>query len=165
MPPCGIGLVRISRMRRPPSNLLLEHLVRSRQLHQPIGDKLIDVAVAEVAALGARAQNAVERRADLTELGRQVEQLAELAVPADQPHVLVEHAQAVAHLIERRLQQIAIVLQRLGGVVEQAQRGLAAGVATTQQQRQDEARRRGTDGARQQMLGEAQQVDIGFRVG
>ena len=107
----------------------------------------------------------VERRADLAELGRQIEQLAELPVPADQPHVLVEHAQAVPHLVERRLQQVAVVLQRLGGIVEQAQRRLAAGVAPAQQQGQHEPRGCGADGAGQQMLGEAQQVDVGFGVG
>ena len=145
--------------------LLLERLVRQRQLHQPVGDQLVDVAGAEVAALGAGAQDPFERHADPAELGRQVQQLAELAVPADQLHVLVEHAQAVAHLVERRLQQVAVVLQRLGRIVEQPQGRLAAGIAAAQQQRQHEARGRRADGAGQQMLGEAQQVDVGFRVG
>ena len=71
----------------------------------------------------------------------------------------------MAHLVERRLQQVAVVLQRLRRIVEQAQGRLAAGVAAAQQQRQHEARGRGADGAGQQMLGEAQQVDVGLRVG
>ena len=165
MPPCGIGLVRISRMRRAAVELLLEGLMGDGELHQPVGDQLVDVAGAEVAALGARAQDAIERCADPTELGRQVEKLAELPVPADQLHVLVEHAQAVPHLVERRLQQVAIVLQRLGGIVEQLQRGMAAGIAAAQQQRQHEPRRRRADGAGEQMLGEAQEMDVGFGVG
>ena len=37
--------------------LLLERLVRHRELHQPVGDQLVDVAGAEVAALGAGAQD------------------------------------------------------------------------------------------------------------
>ena len=165
MPPCGIGLVRISRMRRPPSNCSWKVSCDTRQLHKPVGDELVDVAGAEVAPLGAGAQDAIERRADAAELRRQVQQLAKLPVPADQPHVLVEHAEAMPHLVERRLQQVAVVLQRFGGIIEQAQGRLAAGVAAAQQQRQHQARGCGTDGAGQQMLREAQQMDVGFRVG
>ena len=165
MPPCGMGLVRISRMRRPPSTCSWKVSCATRELHQPVGDELVDVAGAEVAALGAGAQDPVERHADPAQLRRQVQQLAELPVPADQPHVLVEHAEAVAHLVERRLQQVAVVLQRLGGIVEQAQGRLAAGVAAAQQQRQHQARGGRTDGAGQQMLGEAQQVDVGLGIG
>ena len=142
--------------------VLLECLVRHGQLHEPVGDELVDVARAEVAALGAGAQDPVERCADPAELGGEVEQLAELAVPADEVHVLVEHAEPMPHLIERGLQEIAIVLQRLGSIIEQAQCGLAAGVAAAQQQRQDQPRRRRPDGAGEQMLGEAQQMDVGF---
>ena len=52
--------------------LLLERLVRHGELHQPVGGELVDVAGAEVAALGAGAQDPVERRADPAELRRQV---------------------------------------------------------------------------------------------
>ena len=164
MPPCGIGAVRISRMRRPPSSCSWKVSLRHREPHQPVGDQLVDRPVAEVAALRAGAQDSVERHADAAELRRQVQQLAELPVPADQPHVLVEHAEAVAHLVERRLQQVAVVLQRLGGVVEQPQRRLAADIAAPQQQRQHEPRRGRADGAGQQVLGEAQDVHVGFGV-
>ena len=58
MPPCGIGLVRISRMRRPPSNCSWNVSCATRELHQPVGDQLVDVAGAEIAALGAGAQDA-----------------------------------------------------------------------------------------------------------
>ena len=152
-------------MRRAAVELLLEGLLRDRELHQAVGHELVDVAGAEVAALGAGAQDPVERRADAAELGRQVQELAELPVPADQLHVAVEHAQAVAHLVERRLQQVAVVLQRFGRVVEQLERRLAAGVAAAQQQRQHQPRGRRADGAGQQMLGEAQQMDVRLGVG
>ena len=165
MPPCGIGLVRISSVRLPPSTCSWKVSWLTASLHQAVGDQLVDVAGAEVAALGAAAQDLVERRADAAELRRQVQQLAELPVPADQPHVLVEHAETVAHLVQRRLQQVAVVLQRLGGIVQQAQGRLAAGVAAPQQQRKHEARGGRADGARQQMLGEAQQLDVGLGVG
>ena len=39
-------------------DMLLEGLVRHGELHEPLGDELVDVAGAEIAALGARAQDA-----------------------------------------------------------------------------------------------------------
>ena len=52
----------------------------------------------------------------------QVEQRAELAVdPAGSVRrVAIEHGDAFLHLVERRLQQIAILLQRFGSVIQQA---------------------------------------------
>ena len=77
---------------------------------------------AEIAAFRAPSQHLVERDADAAHVRRQPQNVAELAVPGDQLHVLVEDAKAVAHLIDRRLQQIAVVLNSLRRVVEQAQR-------------------------------------------
>ena len=82
-------------------------------------------------------------------------QRAILPVPAGQPEILVEDGDALLHLVERDLQEVAIVLQRLGRVVEQAE-GVARGaVVTLEQQRQDEPRRGGADGAGQQLFGKA----------
>ena len=54
-----------------------------------------------------------DRHADLPHLVGQTEQAAILPVPADQPEVLVEDGDALFHLVERRLQQVAVLLQRL----------------------------------------------------
>ncbi len=99
------------------------------KLHQPVGNQRVDVARAEVTALRARAQDAIERSADPSELGREIEKLAELPIPANELHVPVEHAQAVPHLIECGLQQVAIVLERLRRIVEKLERGLASRMA------------------------------------
>ena len=77
--------------------------MRYRELQQSFGDKFVAEPGAEVAAVGAEAQDFIERYAHTPEIGRQVEELAILPVPADQPHVLVEHAQSMPHLIERGL--------------------------------------------------------------
>ena len=58
-------------------------------------------ARAERALLRVAAQDLVEPDADAGQIGRQVEDVAELPVPADQPQVLVEHRDALAHVVER----------------------------------------------------------------
>ena len=73
---------------------------------------------------GVEAQDLVERRADAGELRRQFEDLAELPVPADQVQLLVEHRDALAHVVERGLQDFAVVVDRRIGVVEQLERRL-----------------------------------------
>ena len=64
-------------------------------------------------------QNVVERDADARQFVRQIEDVAELPVPADQGQVLVEHGDALAHVIERGLQDFAVVVDRGIGVVEE----------------------------------------------
>ena len=91
-----------------------------RELQEALADVGFDRARAEVAALGAVTQDLLQRHADLSEVSREVQEFAVLAVPADQAHVAVEHAEPVAHLIERRLKKVAVVLERLGSIVEQS---------------------------------------------
>jgi hypothetical protein len=76
----------------------------------------------DVAAFHEQAQDLVERHADLAELVRQVEQRAVLPVPAGEAQIAVEDGDALLHLVERDLEEVAIVLQRLGGIVQQAVR-------------------------------------------
>ena len=97
--------------------------------------------------------------------GGSVEDLAELPVPADQMQVLVEHRDALPHVIERGLQDFAVVVDRGIGVVEQLQRGLGRDRALAQQQRQHEPRRGRPDRRGEQMLGVAQQLEIRLRLG
>ena len=95
-------------------------------------------------------------------LVRQIEDFAELPVPADQRQVLVEHGDALAHVIERGLQDFAIVVDRGVGVVEQLERGLGRHRALAQQQRQHEPRRRRADRRGQQIFAILQQLEVGL---
>ena len=85
-------------------------------------------------------QDLVQPGADADHVLRQIENFAELPVPADQLQVLVEHRDAFAHMLERGLQDFAVVMDRGIGVVEQAERGAGRHVALAQQQRQHEPR-------------------------
>ena len=118
MPPSGIGLERSSMVRPLVCSSSCQGLPK-------LVSRLRIVTRAsgrDVAALGQVAQDLVERDADLAHLVGQVEQRAVLPVPAGQPEILVEDGDALFHLVERDLQQVAVVLQRLGRVVEQAER-------------------------------------------
>ena len=112
--------------------------------------------------LGVVAQDLVERDADAGQLRRQVEDFAELPVPADQLQVLVEHRDALAHVVERGLQDFAVVVDRRVGVVEQLERRLGRDRALAQQQRQHQPRRGRADRRGEQMLGVAQQLEVGL---
>ena len=114
------------------------------------------------AVLGDVAQDVVERDADAGEFMRQVEDFAELPVPADQRQLLVEHGDALAHMIERGLQDFAIVVDRRVGIVEQFQRRLGRDGALAQQQRQHQPRRSGADGRGQQIFAVLQELEVGF---
>ena len=99
------------------------------------------------------------------EARRQIENFAELPVPADQLQLLVEHGDALAHVVERGLQYRAVVLDRGIGVVEQLQRRLGRDRALAQQQRQHQPRRRGADRRGEHVLGVAHQAEIGLVLG
>ena len=79
--------------------------------------------------------------------------------------LLVEHGDALPHMLERGLQDFAVVVDRRVGVVEQLERGLGRDRALAQQQRQHEPRRRRADRGGEQMLGVPQQLEIGFARG
>ena len=108
------------------------------------------------------AQDLVERDADAGEPMRQIEDFAELPVPADQLQVLVEHGDALAHVVERGLQDFAVVVDRRIGVVEQLERRLGRHRALAQQQRQHEPRGGRADRRGQQVLGIVQQLEVGL---
>jgi hypothetical protein len=94
--------------------------------------------------------------------GGRSEQPAELPVPADQIEVLVEHRDALAHMVDGRLQQVAAVLDGFRRIVEQRDGAGPVAGAPLQQLPQHQPRRRRPDGARQQMLGKAQGANVGF---
>ncbi len=134
-------------------------------MREPLAHERVDRARAERALFGIVADDLFERDADAGQLRRQVEDFAELAVPADQPHVLVVDGDALAHMVERGLQDFAVVVDRRVGVVEQLQRRLGRDRALAQQQRQHEPRRGRPDRGSELMLGVAQQLEVRLRVG
>ena len=94
---------------------------------------------------------------------RQAEDVAELPIGADQLQIGIEYGDALANVIERVLQDLAVEMQRGVGIVEQLERGLGRHGPLAQQLRQHEARRRRTDRRRDQMFGVLQQLEIGRR--
>ena len=112
-----------------------------------------------------RLQDFFEADADLAHRRRQVENLAEMTVGDDEVKVPVEHRDALADMIERGLQDLAIVVERGVRVVEQLHRRLRRDGALAQHQGQHEARGGGADHRGDEMLGMAQQLEIGRRRG
>ena len=117
---------------------LQERLGRGRIAREPVANQDIDVACAVNPVDGVEAQEFVEPRADPDDFLRQPENLSELPVPADELHVLVEHRDRFADMLERGLQDFAVIVDGGVGVVEQLERGLGRDRALAQQQRQHE---------------------------
>src|SRR5262245_65679356 len=111
-----------------------------------------------------KAQDLVEPGADAGELWRQRQALPELAVPADEVKLLVEHRDTLAHMVERSLQDLAIVMDRRIRIVEQLERRLGGHSALAQEQREHETRRGGADRRGEQVLGIAQQLEVRLRL-
>ena len=139
------------------------HLPRSRKGRQPIQHRH-SARRRDITARGKEIEDLVERHADLSHMVGQIEQGAVLPVPADQPEIAIEDGNALLHLVERRLQQVAIVLQRLRRIVEEPERILGIAVVAAKKQRQHQPCRRGADGAGQQLLGKADDLHAGLRV-
>ena len=102
-----------------------------------------------------------QRDPDLHQMRRQPEDFAELPVRADQLQIRVEHGDALPHMVQRGLQDLAVEMQRGVGIVEQFQRGLGGDGALAQQQRHHQARGGRADRGCDQMLGMLQQLEIG----
>ncbi len=93
------------------------------------------VAVAEAGrADGAHEfEDFLQGNSELYEVRRQRQDLAELPVRADQFQIGVEHRDALAHMVQRGLQDLAVEMQRGVGIVEQLERGLGGDGALAQQ--------------------------------
>ena len=63
-------------------------------------------------------QNLAQRDADLNDMRGQPENLAELMVGADQLQVRIEYGNALAHVVERGLQDLAVEMQCGVGIIE-----------------------------------------------
>ena len=118
-----------------------------------------------VAAIAVEAQDVGQPDADANQARRQIKDLAELPVPADQLQLLVEHRDALTHVVERSLQDFAVVLDRCIGVVEELQGGLGGNRALAQQQRQHQPRGCAADRRRENMFGIADQSEVGVVLG
>ena len=125
----------------------------------------VDLAFAELAAGGVMPKHFVQGHAHPAEVCRQTQQYAELAVPADQAQILVKHGNALAHLVEGRLQQVAVVLDGGGRVVQQFHGAAGMDAVSFHQQGEHQSRRRSTYGTGKQVFGKPQQPDVGFHVG
>src|ERR1019366_6435970 len=115
--------------------------------------EVLDALGVDMAAPVVEAQNVGKPAADADKARRQIEDFAKLAVPADQLQVLVEHRDALAHVIERGLQDFAVVLDRGVGVVEQLQGRLGRDRALAQQQREHQPRGGAADRRGEDVLG------------
>jgi hypothetical protein len=86
---------------------------------QTFDEEVIDLARPKRTALGHEAENVVKPDPNPDEVGWQLQDLAKAAVPTDQVEILVVDRDTLADLVERRLQNLAVVLDRRIGVVEQ----------------------------------------------
>ena len=128
--------------------------------HERISSLLIGRAL-----LGMEAHNVVERSANPSQLRGQRKDLPELPIPANEKEILVEYRDALAHLVERGLQDLTVVMNGGVGIVEQLERRLGRYRAFTQQEREHQAGRCCADRRREQMLGIAQELEIRLRLG
>ena len=139
---------------------LVKALHRKLVFDDPVGDELFDDGGVLVHSPRLEADDLVERRAYARVVGRQHQDFAVLAIPADELHLLVEDSDALANVVKGALQQIAIVLNRLRSLVEQPQGRLAAHIETSQHERRDKAGGRRANGAGQQVFCELDGVRV-----
>jgi len=80
---------------------LVEGLHCHHIFRDAVGHEFFDGAAVRAQPLREMADDLVERNTEPAELRRQAQNLAELPVPADQPHVLVEHGKPLIFGKER----------------------------------------------------------------
>ena len=105
---------------------------------KPFAHEHIGCVAVGGAVFGVEAQKVIQRGANAGKLRRQCEDLAELAIPAHQVQVLVEYGNALSHMVERGLQDLAIVVDRSVGIVQELESCLGRDCTLAQQQREHE---------------------------
>ena len=125
-------------------------------------DEILDPAGSVGSARGIVVDDLLHADAHMHEVGRHVVEIDEGLVPGEQAQVAVEHRDALLGVVQRVLEQVAAVLDRGGGIVEELEGRLRRNGAAAQQQRQGKARGGGADGRGQQVLGIAQEMDVGL---
>ncbi|MNS94050.1 hypothetical protein D3C72_1282530 [compost metagenome] len=146
-----------------PVRLLALMVVRdaARQGLQPPLDPGLDVAGVGLAAFGVQAIDGGDGQADVDEADGQIEHLDIAPVPGGQAQVLVHHADALVDVVQGGLQQVAVELDRLRGLVQHPHHVLGRAAPGGQGGGDDAAGRGGADGARQHPLGGAGQAGVG----
>ena len=124
---------------------LQERLAVRSVPHEPFAHERIGDAAIRGSAFGMQTQDVIEAGAHARELRRQSENLSKLPVPAHKTQVLVENRDPLPHMIKRRLQNLAVVVDGCVGIIEQFQRRFGRDGTFTQQERQYEPRRGGAD--------------------
>ena len=137
---------------------LAEHLMRERDLAHPV----VHHALARRGAREEHAQHLGDRRSHPVEVAAQPEKFLQRRVPADQRHARLEHREPLVDVVDGRLEEIAIVLDRGRGVVQQLHGAAGVRRVPLQHQRDDEAGRGHANRTRQQMLGKADQPHVGL---
>ncbi|BAM86795.1 hypothetical protein S58_07820 [Bradyrhizobium oligotrophicum S58] len=79
---------------------------------EPAREQCLAVLVGGRADRAHEFENFLQGAADLHQMRRQAEQVDELAVGADQLQIGVEHRDALAHMVQRGLQDLAVEMQR-----------------------------------------------------
>src|SRR5215471_19616509 len=115
-------------------------------------NEFLNVRRSNVAARAVETQNVGEPNTHANQAWRQIEDFAELPVPADQLQFLVKYGDALAHVIKRRLQNLAVVLNCRIGVVQELQRRFGRNSTFAQKQRQNQPRRCAADCRGENML-------------
>ena len=86
---------------------------------QPSLQQRVGIALVGRADSAHEFQDFLQRDAELYQMRRQREDFAELGVRADQLQIGVEHRDALPHMVQCGLQDLAVEMQRGVGIVEQ----------------------------------------------
>src|SRR5262249_538091 len=114
---------------------LQEWLQIGRVVWQPLAHQRLRIPGSEGAAFGVKAENFRKVDTDAYNFMRQLKQFAKLLVPANEVRVLIEYRNTLPHMIERGLQNLAVIVDGGIGIVEQFQCRLSGNRTLTQQQR------------------------------
>ena len=90
----------------------------------------------------AHARQVGDRRADLQQRSGEAEQLGVAPVPGDQPQLRVDHADALAHVLQRRFEHALVEAQVLRGLADDRGDGVEVAPALASRGIEQHARRR-----------------------
>ncbi len=92
----------------------------------------------------------------------ELQMVLKAGIPATEVHFGIKDRNALLDIVDGRLQQIAIMLDGGGGIVEEPHGATGMGGMALQQQRHDKTRRCHSNSTGQQMLGKAQHTHVCF---
>lgn len=146
--------------------LALVHVViAAAHVIEPARDRFVrGFSAAEQPALGVVAHHLFDRPAHRDQFGRVLEQIEIALVPGHQAQVGVDHRNALREMFERRAHELAVELDDMRGLVEQAHHVFDLHVASAQRRSEHQARGRATDRAREQVLDVARLRGLDARI-